>query len=357
MITTTLGAVAGILAAGLVIVLALPRLRGLRTQLLAFSLSAVLLPTTAVVVAGLVMFRLHDVAVLSLVTAASAAATAGIAVVIASRLAAGVRRFRDAGARLAAGELDVRMPEDGPSELRQVAVSFNEMARALARLIETRRNLVAWASHDLRAPLASLQAMIEALQDRPGDPDRYLPEMGRQVRMLSGMVDDLFELSRIEMGALELELTEVPVAELAAACVRSLEPQAEALGVRLELLAPDNPARARCAPDKIERVLMNLLTNALRHTPHDGSVAVRVGTDAGAVTVAVEDSGDGIPKENLGRVFDSFWRADRSRSASTGGAGLGLAIARGLVEAHGGRIWVDNRPGGGARFVFTLPIA
>ncbi|MGH2727796.1 MAG: sensor histidine kinase, partial [Actinomycetota bacterium] len=129
----------------------------------------------------------------------------------------------------------------------------------------------------------------------------------------------------------------------------------EARGVRLEFTSADRGVRARCAPDKVERILLNLITNALRHTPYDGSIAVRVSEASGGVSVAVEDTGDGLADEDLDRVFESFWRADPSRSSATGGAGLGLAIARGLVEAHGGRIWAEHRPGGGARFVFTLP--
>jgi signal transduction histidine kinase len=223
-------------------------------------------------------------------------------------------------------------------------------------LLDTRRNLIAWASHDLRAPLASLQAMVEAMQDGVAGPGDYLEEMRRQVRMLAGLIDDLFELSRIELNALALELIDVPLGPLAAGCVRSLEPTAAARGVKLRVVGADG-TRVRCAPDKVERILMNLLTNALRHTPHDGSVGVRVSSQGAAVHVAVEDTGDGIPPGAADRVFESFWRADRSRTAATGGTGLGLAIARGLVEAQGGRIWAENRPEGGARFVFTLPAA
>jgi signal transduction histidine kinase len=324
------------------------------------AVAAVSLPLAAVILTGLVMLKGHDALVLGVVAAASAVAAGVIAVACAAGIARRVGRLRDAAGRLAAGDLAARVERiDGPAELRQLASAFNEMASALDRLLETRRNLIAWASHDLRAPLASLQAMIEALEDGVGRPEDYLPEMRRQVRTLAGLVDDIFELSRIELDALALELIDVSVAHLAAGCVHSLKPQAEKQGIRLGLEVDGSPtkARARCAPDKVQRVLMNLLTNALRHTPHDGSVAVRVRADGPAVTVAVEDTGDGIPEGARERVFESFWRADRSRSGATGGAGLGLAIARGLVEAQGGRIWAENRPEGGARFVFTLPAA
>ena len=357
MIGAAIAAVVGVLAAGALLASWLPRVRRLRGQLVLLCAGATLAPVAAVLIAGAVMFSAHDALVLALVSGASAATAIAIAVVLSARVAGGVDRFRAAAAAVAAGDLTARLPEEGSVELRAVATSFNEMAGALGRLIDTRRNLVAWASHDLRAPLASLQAMVEALEDGLVGSGEYLPEMRRQIGTLSRLVDDLFELSRIETGALDLELLEVPLDELAAGVVRSVRPQADARRVRLELAA-DGDSRARCAPDKIERVLMNLLSNALRHTPHDGSVAVRIGSSDGAVLVAVEDSGDGVPAGAGERVFDSFWRADAARrGGSDAGAGLGLAISRGLVEAHGGRIWVENRPEGGARFVFTLPAA
>jgi signal transduction histidine kinase len=350
-------AVASVLVGGAASAVALRRVRAIKGQLLLLGIGAALLSAAAVVIAGLVMFSTHDLIALVVLAAASAGTSAALAGFLAARIAARVSRFHDAAAELADGNLTVRIPEEGPEELRGLAVSFNAMAAGLARLFETRRNLVAWASHDLRAPLAALQAMIEALEDGVGEPDRYLPEMRTQVRTLSMLVDDLFELSRIETGTLTLALIDVSLAELAAQCVRSLRPTAERRGVRLAIENDQTSARARCDPDKLERVMLNLLTNALRHTPQDGSIAVRVVADGDAVQVAVEDTGRGIAPDAIDRVFESFWRADPSRGQATGGAGLGLAIARGLVEAHGGRIWAENRPEGGARFSFTVPAA
>jgi len=356
MITATLAAIAGVLGAGVVMAVLLPRVSRLRGQLVLLSVGAVAAPVAAVLIAGAVMFSAHDAIVLSLVSGASAVTAAAVAYVLSRRLGATVDSFRAAAGRIAAGDLGARLPDEGSAELRAIAGSFNDVVSSLARLIDTRRNLVAWASHDLRAPLASLQAMVEAMQDGLATGE-YLPEMQRQVAMLSRLVDDLFELSRIETRSLDLDLVEVPLAELAAGCIRSLRPQADARRVRLEV-ATDGDGRARCAPDKIERVLMNLLANALRHTPSDGSVAIHVRSAAGAVTIAVEDTGDGLPEGARDHVFDSFWRADASRTGSPDtGTGLGLAISRGLVEAHGGRIWAEDREGGGARFVFTLPAA
>jgi two-component system sensor histidine kinase BaeS len=317
-----------------------------------------ILPLAAVILAGIVMLKPHDAELVALVSVASAAAAVGVAIAAAAPLAARLKSMRSASTRLASGDLSARIEprRDDVSELRELATSYNEMAGSLERLVESRRNLVAWATHDLRAPLASLQAMIEALEDGVGSQTDYLPEMRRQVLALAALVDDLFELSRIELKALSLELTVVSVPEIAEGCLRSLAPTAEARGIRLNL-ERDGDRRARCAPDKVERVLMNLLTNALRHTPHDGAVSVRISSAGRETVVAVEDSGDGLPEGAAERVFESFWRADPSRSSTTGSAGLGLAIARGLVEAQGGRIWAERRGEGGARFVFTLPAA
>ena len=253
---------------------------------------------------------------------------------------------------LARGDLDVRVPEHGPAEVAELASSFNEIGDNLRRLFDTRRELVTWASHDLRTPLANMQAMLEAIEDDLAAPEEYVPVLREQVRVLSVLVDDLFELARIDAGVLTLELLRLPVAPVVSSSLKSIEAEARGRHVRLDAEVDDD-ITALFAPDKVERVLMNLLTNALRHTPSDGAVVVLVDPRPDEVRVAVEDTGEGIDAEARERMFERFWRADESRSSR--GAGLGLAIARGLVEAHGGRIWAENREGGGARVCFTLP--
>ena len=271
---------------------------------------------------------------------------------MARSIADSIDRVREASVEFARGNLDARAPEGGPAEVAELAASFNEMGANLGRLFDTRRELVAWASHDLRTPLANMQAMLEALEDGLGDPAEYVPVLREQVRILSLLVDDLFELARIDAGALTLELHDLPVAPVISSSMRSVEAEARSRHVTLAADVEDD-VTARFAPEKVERVLMNLLTNALRHTPADGAVAVRVEPRAGEVEVAVEDTGKGLDAEARDRMFERFWRADESRSSR--GTGLGLAIASGLVEAHGGRIWAENREGGGARVCFTLP--
>jgi signal transduction histidine kinase len=274
------------------------------------------------------------------------------ALVLTRSITGSLRRVSSASHALAAGELSVRAPVGGPREIADLATSFNAMATRLEQLFDARRELVAWASHDLRAPIASLQAMLEAIEDGLASAEDYVPTLREQVRTLSTLVDDLFELARIDAGVLTLELRRTPVAPLVASAFQLLRPEAEARGVALSAEV-DVQMEARLAPDKIERVLSNLLTNALRHTPSDGSVAVRAEQRDSDVLLRIEDTGEGLQDDAPTRMFERFWRADRARSGS--GAGLGLAIARGLVEAHGGRIWAENRPQGGACIAFTIP--
>lgn len=345
------------LAAGLAAALLVPRLPTLRLQLAGLALVAVVLPLAAVALSGVVMFSSgHDMTILFVAVASSTAAIAG-ALLLARSIMRPIERVRTAASAVARGDLAARTPEGGPAELEELASSFNQMAANIEELFDARRQLVAWASHDLRTPLASMQAMLEALEDGLAEPERYLPALHEQVRTLSALVDDLFELARIDAGALTLELREAALSGLVESCLRGVEAEAAARRVSLAAQIAEPVPPVRCAPEKVERVLYNLLTNALRHTPSDGAVAVLVEPLTEEVRVTVEDTGEGIPADALRRVFDRFWRGDRARSPARGGAGLGLAIARGLVEAQGGRIWAENRPGGGARISFTLPAA
>lgn len=342
------------LAVGLAAVVLLRTLPSLRLQLAGLAALSVCLPLASVLLSGWVAFHMGDDVKILAVSAASATVAVVAGLVLARSIVDSVDRVRDASQRLAAGDLAVRAPETGPSEVAELAASFNEMADSLERLFDARRELVAWASHDLRAPLANMQAMLEALEDGLIEPEPTVHALQGQVRGLTSLVDDLFELARIDAGALTLELRATPLEPMVAACLQGVEADARLRGIELAS-SVDGAPRVLCAPDKVERVLLNLLTNALRHTPSDGAVAVRVGSDADGVVITVEDTGEGLDTEATERMFDRFWRGDPARS--TRGAGLGLAIARGIVEAHGGRIWAENAPGGGARVSFTLPAA
>jgi signal transduction histidine kinase len=343
------------LAVGLAAALALRLLPTVRLQLAGLALLAVVLPLGAVLASGWVMFHMHDDVKILAVSAASALSAVVGALVLGRWILGPIERLREASGRLAAGELAARAPGHGPKELAELGAAFNEMAASLEQLFDARRQLVAWASHDLRTPLASMQAMLEALEDGLAAPHEYLPALREQVRTLSGLVDDLFELARIDAGALTLELREAELDPVVHACLRGLEAEARAKHVRLEARVEAGVPAVRCAPEKVERVIINLLTNALRHTPSDGAIAVVVRPGEDAVVVAVEDTGEGLAPGAERRMFERFWRGDVARTGK--GAGLGLAIAEGLVTAMGGRMWAENRDGGGARVAFTLPAA
>jgi len=323
-------------------------------QLAGLALLSACVPLAAVLFSGWVMFHMGADLKVLIVAAASASAAVIASLVLARSITGSIRRVSASSQRLAAGDLAARSPAGGAAEIAHLAASFNTMAANIEHLFDARRELVAWASHDLRTPIASLQAMVEALEDGLAEPADYLPALREQVRALSLLVDDLFELARIDAGVLTLELRNVRVSSFVDSALRLLEP--DAVARRVELTAEvDDDASAAVAPEKIERVLYNLVTNALRHTPSDGSVAVRASRLGDEVLIRVADTGEGLSPEATERMFERFWRADRARS--TAGTGLGLAIARGIVEAHGGRIWAENRPQGGAQVSFTLPAA
>jgi signal transduction histidine kinase len=303
------------------------------------------------------MMKMHeDLGVLYI--AAACGATALVVAFLVGRAVAGrIERLVDTAGELASGDLGARAPQDGPAELARLGRSLNEMAASLERVFDARRELVAWASHDLRTPVAAIRAMLEAIEDGVAAADEYLPVLREQTVALGEVIDDLFELARIDAGVLSLELERLSVGEVVASCVRALEADAHARHVKLQARVEGGLPAVAGAPDHVRRVLSNLLANALRHTPSDGSVVVFAEPVGDEIHIGVEDSGVGLTAEAERRMFERFWRGDPARSRTDGNAGLGLAIARGLIEAQGGRIWAENRRGGGARVAFALPLA
>ena len=346
----------GMLVAAAASAAAVRLLPTLRLQLGALALLAVCVPLGIVVASGLLMFGMHDTEIVAISIASALCAVAG-ALLLSRWILQPLERLRSASVRLARGELSARASESGPRELADVSASFNEMATNIEQLFDARRQLVAWASHDLRTPLASLRAMIEALEDGLAAPAEYLPAIRQQLETLSLLVEDLFELARIDAGVLTLEVRDTALGELISGCLRALQAEAAARNIRLEARVDPTDPPVRVAPEKVERVLLNLLTNAVRHTPSDGAVSVVVEPNLDHVVVSVEDTGAGLAPGAPERMFERFWRQDGSRARANGGAGLGLAIAQGLVQAHGGTIWAENRSSGGARVAFTLPLA
>jgi two-component system, OmpR family, sensor histidine kinase SaeS len=346
----------GTLAAGLAATFGLRALPTVRLQLAALALLAVALPLAAVTLGGLVMFHMNDDVKLLAVGAASASTALVAAMLLGHSISRRVRSLEHAAARLAAGELTTRAPSDGPREVARLGASFNVMATNIEQLFDARRQLVAWASHDLRTPVAAIQAMLEAIEDGVATQEDYRQALSEQAANLGALIDDLFELAQIDAGALTLELRETPLGELLTSCVRGLEAEARSRAVRLELALEEPLPTVHCAPRHVQRVLLNLLTNALRHTPSDGAVVVTARPVGAELEVLVEDTGEGLTEQAQARMFDRFWREDPARGRTGGRAGLGLAIARGLLEAQGGRIWAENRSSGGARVGFSLPL-
>lgn len=238
-----------------------------------------------------------------------------------------------------------------------LAVRLAMEERSRRQIEDARRQMVAAVSHDLRTPLASLRLLVEAIDDgvATGETrERYLREMRAHVETLTALIDDLFELSRIEAGEISWTMERIELGRLIDETVAAMRVPAEARGVSLAAELPAGGVSAQANPEKLQRVLLNLIQNAIHHTPADGSVTVRARTAPGGVEVEVADDGEGIPAGEGERVFEAFYRGDESRSDD--GAGLGLAISRAIVEAHGGRIWLeDGSPG--TEVHFTLKSA
>jgi signal transduction histidine kinase len=226
--------------------------------------------------------------------------------------------------------------------------------RANREIEEARRQLVAAASHDLRTPLASLRLLVESIDDGVATGQtrvRYLGEIRTHVGVLSDLVDDLFELSRIEAGDISWTMRQVELGALIDEAVAAMRAPAAERGVRISAELPASGLMAEANAEKVQRVLFNLIQNAIRHTPADGSVTVRARPRGSGVEVEVDDEGAGISAADADHVFEAFYRGDASRGEE--GAGLGLAVSKAIVEAHGGRIWLE-RGTAGTRVRFTL---
>jgi signal transduction histidine kinase len=273
------------------------------------------------------------------------------------RILAPVEALTAAVRRMEAGDLSQRVEVTSRDEIGGLARAFNAMADGLARLEELRRNMVTDVAHELRTPLSNIRGYLEALQDGVVEPERHIIDsLHAEAMLLNHLVDDLQELSLAEAGQLRLGRQSVALADMVDRAIGAVRLRAEAKGVTVRVDLPED-LLVDVDPQRIGQVLRNLLENALTHTPPDGEIALSAHDDGQWVEVSVRDTGSGIAAKDLPYVFERFYRADKSRSRATGGAGLGLAIARSLVEAHGGRIWVESTEGEGSTFTFALPIS
>lgn len=268
---------------------------------------------------------------------------------------------------IADGDLSARVVVSGNDELAELANAFNRMAAQLQEaddrqkeLEQLRRDLIGWVSHDLRTPLTSMRVMIEALADgvvdKPDMVQRYLRTIQGDIRNLSHLIDDLFELAQLDAGVLRFEVAPHSLRDLISDTLESMRALAEHKGIVLCGNVASNVDPVVMAPEKINRVLTNLIGNAVRHTPAGGTITVEAyrETKGAPVRVDVCDTGEGISPTDLPHIFERFYRGEKSRSRATGGAGLGLSIAKGIVEAHDGRLWVESQVGAGSTFSFTL---
>lgn len=337
-------------------------------MLLAYSLGIVIAIVNIYVTSQLMFVSEHDFLLLGLLLIFAGVLSASFGYLLAANMTRSLSLLQRAAQRIAGGDFSTRVQLTEVDELFEVAEAFNMMADELEQsfsrqraLEQSRRDLVAAVSHDLRTPLTSIRAMVEALADGvvtdPNTVQRYYRTIRGQIENLSGLINDLFELSQLETGQIELQLEPVNLNDLLSDVLESMHPQARAKAVTLRGIFSEEIPLIKAEFAKIQRVLHNLIQNAIRHTPADGSISLETTTVAEGVQVAVTDSGEGIASEDLPHIFDQFFRGEKSRSRETGGAGLGLAIAKRIIEAHHGRIWVESQMGQGARFSFILPLS
>jgi signal transduction histidine kinase len=288
------------------------------------------------------------------------AVAASIALFLARILARGLtqplRDMANAARRMARGEYGQRVRVGSRDEVGQLAVAFNRMSGEMAGLERLRRDLVANVSHELKTPISALRAHLENLLDGVEEPNpEVLAVMLQQSERLSRLIEQLLDLSRMDAGDAPLEVEPITLAPLIGRVVAEVAMARAGAGIDLTREVPDTLVPVHADRERLHQVLFNLLDNAVRFTQRGGHVRVVAAQRDGSCEVSVEDDGPGIPQSELELVFERFYRVDPSRSRDDGGTGIGLAIARSIVEAHGGRIWAENRPGRGARFTFSLP--
>ena len=331
-----------------------------------YALSSVLTFLNVWLTARLMFASQHDLLLATVLLIFAGGIAMALGYFLSSTLTDRIRLIDQAAKAIAAGDLDVRIPVRGRDEMALLARTFNQMAeqlQAAARkqqeLENLRRDLIAWAGHDLQTPLTSIQAVLEALADGMVDDaetiQRYLITAQRNIQALSVLVDDLFQMAQLDAGGLPLDRAYNSLGDLVSDTLESFSELAARQGVDLQGSVDPGVDPVYMDAQRIGRVFNNLLNNALRYTPQGGRVQVQARREADAILVEVIDTGQGVQPDDLPFIFERFYRGEKSRSRSTGGSGLGLAIARGVVEAHGGQIGVESSPQG-TRFFFTIPV-
>ena len=338
------------------------RARTLRAAVLVPAVAALGVAALAVAASALSMFLDgHDLTLLFVALTLGVGLGITLAVAVSRRLTDDLERLTSTARAVGEGDLSVRSGITRRDEVGEVAHAMDGMIAALAasrlerdRQEDARHRLVAAVGHDLRTPLTALRAALEAVRDGVApDPDRYLEAMVEDIEVLDRLIDDLFLASRLEAGSIDLAVEEVDLGELLEGAAEALAPVAAKRSVGVSV-GVRGPVPVRADPVALGRAVRNLLENAIRHAPSGTDVEIDVEADGGSAVVRVSDRGPGFPEGFTARAFDPFTRPDPSRARADGGAGLGLAIARGIVAAHSGTIWIDDAPGG--QVAFRIPV-
>jgi signal transduction histidine kinase len=354
LITTIISAVAGYAAYRLGW---MNRSPNIRTALLgSYALASFLTFINVWLTARLMFTDQHDLLLGTVLLIFAGAIAMALGYLLSSSFLDRIQSLDRAAKKIASGNLSIRVPIEGRDELADLAHSFNDMASQLQEssikqkeLERLRKELIAWIGHDLQTPLTSISAVIEALADgMVQDPEmeqRYFETAKKNISSLSHLIDDMFQMAQIDTGGLELNIESVSISDLISDTVESFTELAKRREITLQGRVSPDLGEVQIDARRINRVLNNLIDNALKHTPDNGLVEVRSNKFNNGIIVEVIDNGGGISQEDIPYIFDLFYRGDISRRSSTSGTGLGLAISKGIIDAHGGEIKVDSQPG------------
>ncbi len=299
----------------------------------------------------------NEALVIAIIAASLAALI--VSLVFSRSILAPVNVMMYASQRIAGGHYDERVQSRGNDELNQLAGSFNQMAEQLEQVEDMRRRLIGDVAHELRTPLTAIKGYAEGLMDGvlPASAETY-QQIHSESERLNRLVDDLQELSRVEARSTQLDVHPVDSAILINTVIKRLQYQFDEKRITLTSSLPREPIHILADEGRVIQILTNLIGNALQYTPENGTVTVSVVREKNEARISVRDTGAGIPAEHLAKIFDRFYRVDKSRSRLRGGSGIGLTIAKHLVESHGGKLWAESEgENKGSVFVFTLPLA
>lgn len=287
---------------------------------------------------------------------------AGLAsLVFAGRITSPIKQLTKASRKIAAGQFHYRIPVSAKDEIGELAETFNAMAETLERNEKLNQQLFAGIAHELKTPLTIIQGNLEAILDGVSEatPEK-IAAIHTETMLLNRLINDLRDLTLAEAGQLKLQKKAVKLKSVAKKVVELIQPMLSEKQITMNIKIPARLPQIEADPDRLTQILYNLIGNALRYTGQNGTITLNADPHSGTgneVTVSVSDTGEGIPKEDLPYIFNHFYRVDQARTRAKGGSGVGLAIVKYLVEAHGGRVWAESEPGSGSTFSFTLPVS